>query len=124
MRVDKAVYAGYVIPPYYDSMIAKLIVRARTREQALIKMRHSLDQFIVQGVPTTIPFHQEIFRHPDFVAGNYDTSFIETKFRETENESKKKSMTLKRTGEGDPSEINGADTEDAEPVATAEPDAD
>jgi len=123
VRVDKAVYAGYVIPPYYDSMIAKLIVRARTREQALVKMRHSLDQFIVQGVPTTIPFHQEIFSHPDFVAGNYDTSFIETRFRKTKEPAKKKSMTLKRPGESDPSEIVEVNnTSEAEPVVTAESD--
>ncbi|MBD3257432.1 hypothetical protein GF377_03285, partial [candidate division GN15 bacterium] len=81
VRVDKAVYAGYTIPPFYDSMIAKLIVRARTREEAVIKMRHALSEFVVQGIPTTVSFHQEIFRHPDFVAGKYDTSFIETRFR-------------------------------------------
>ncbi|MEW5796737.1 MAG: acetyl-CoA carboxylase biotin carboxylase subunit [Candidatus Zixiibacteriota bacterium] len=104
VRVDKAVYAGYTIPPYYDSMMAKLIVRARTREQALAKMRVSLDQFIVQGVPTTIPFHREIFDHPDFIAGNYDTSFLETKFRGPGDDAKKKSVTVKRPGEGDTSE--------------------
>jgi acetyl-CoA carboxylase biotin carboxylase subunit len=120
VRVDKAVYAGYVIPPYYDSMIAKLIVRARTREQAIVKMRCSLDQFIVQGVPTTIPFHQEIFKHPDFVAGNYDTSFIETKFRETNDPSKKKSMTLKRSGESEISETNETETAEAEPVTATD----
>jgi acetyl-CoA carboxylase biotin carboxylase subunit len=75
------VYTGYRIPPYYDSMIAKLIVKARTREDAVIKMRHSLEEFVIEGVPTTIPFHKEIFRHPDFVAGKYDINFIETKFR-------------------------------------------
>lgn len=122
VRVDKAVYAGYVIPPYYDSMIAKLIVRARTREKALIKMRCSLDQFIVQGVPTTIPFHQEIFKHPDFLAGNYDTSFLETKFRQGNEDAKKKSMTLRRSGEGDSSESEEGKTTDAEPVAVAEKD--
>jgi acetyl-CoA carboxylase biotin carboxylase subunit len=116
IRVDKAVYAGYVIPPYYDSMIAKLVVRARTREQAVIKMRHSLNEFVVQGVPTTIPFHREIFSHPDFVAGRYDTSFIETKFRETA-DSKKKSMTLRRPGEDDSSEKSPAEKE---PVIAAE----
>ena len=106
VRVDKAVYAGYVIPPFYDSMIAKLIVRARTRDQALAKMRVSLDQFIVQGVPTTIPFHQAIFAHPDFIAGKFDTSFIETRFRQGQEDSKKKSMTLKRPGEDDSSEVS------------------
>jgi acetyl-CoA carboxylase biotin carboxylase subunit len=78
VRVDKAVYAGYSIPPYYDSMIAKLIVRARTREEAVIKMRHCLDEFVVEGVPTTIPFHRKILSNPDFVAGRYDTSFLES----------------------------------------------
>jgi acetyl-CoA carboxylase, biotin carboxylase subunit len=116
VRVDKAVYAGYTIPPYYDSMMAKLIVRARTRERAIIKMRHCLDEFIVQGVPTTIPFHQAIFSHPDFVAGNYDTSFIETKFRKSDDTAKKKSMTLKRPGEETPER----DSADAEVVLTSE----
>ncbi|UCD64279.1 MAG: acetyl-CoA carboxylase biotin carboxylase subunit [Candidatus Zixiibacteriota bacterium] len=83
VRVDRAVYTGYAIPPYYDSMIAKLIVRARTREQAVVKMRNALDEFIVEGIPTTIPFHQEIFRHPDFVAGEYDIGFIDAKFKQT-----------------------------------------
>ena len=105
VRVDKAVYAGYVIPPFYDSMIAKLIVRARTREQALAKMRVCLDEFIVQGVPTTVPFHREIFDHPDFIAGNYDTSFLETKFRQGQEDSKKKLMTLRRPGEDASSEV-------------------
>jgi len=108
VRVDKAVYAGYAIPPFYDSMIAKLVVRARTREQALAKMRHSLDLFIVQGVPTTISFHREIFDHPDFIAGNYDTSFLETQFRQGPEDAKKKSMTLKRSSEGDSSETASA----------------
>lgn len=88
VRVDRAVYTGYVIPPYYDSMIAKLIVKARTRDQAVVKMRHALNEFIVEGVPTTIEFHQEIFEHPDFVAGDYDIGFLETRFRKKFNESK------------------------------------
>ncbi len=81
VRVDRAVYTGYRIPPFYDSMIAKLIVKARTREDAVIKMRHCLEEFVIEGIPTTIPFHKEIFRHPDFVAGKYDINFLETKFR-------------------------------------------
>ena len=83
VRVDRAIYTGYLIPPYYDSMIAKLIVKARTRQDAVVRMRHGLDEFIVEGVTTTIPFHQEIFNHPDFVAGRYDISFLETAFRKT-----------------------------------------
>ncbi len=104
VRVDKAVYAGYTIPPYYDSMIAKLIVRARTRQQAIEKMKLSLDQFVVQGVPTTIPFHREIFDNKNFVAGKYDTSFIEVEFKGGGKDAKKKSMTLKRSGESEGTE--------------------
>jgi acetyl-CoA carboxylase, biotin carboxylase subunit len=103
VRVDRAVYTTYMIPPNYDSMIAKLIVRARTREEALIRMRHCLDEFIVEGVPTTIPFHQDIFRHPDFIAGNYDNTFLETKFDEIHNlrnkEKEQVQLTIKRSAE-------------------------
>lgn len=101
VRVDKAVYAGYFIPPYYDSMIAKLIVRARTRQEAIIKMRGCLDEFIVEGVPTTIAIHKEIFRDPAFITGDYSTSFLETTFKreKTASGSKKKLVTLKRPGE-------------------------
>ena len=86
VRVDRAVYTGYTIPPYYDSMIAKLIVKARTREEALVKTRIALEEFIVEGVPTTVPFHREIFQHPDFISGNYDIAFLETRFRKGEGE--------------------------------------
>jgi len=101
VRVDKAVYAGYFIPPYYDSMIAKLIVKGRTREEAIIRMRRCLDEFIVEGVPTTIPIHREILMNPDFVAGNYSTSFIEEtmQWKRSSAASRKKSVTLKRPGE-------------------------
>jgi acetyl-CoA carboxylase biotin carboxylase subunit len=101
VRVDKAVYAGYFIPPYYDSMIAKLIVKGRTREEAIIKMRGCLDEFIVEGVPTTIPIHREIFVNPDFVAGNYSTAFIEQtmQWKRSSAAAKKKSVTFKRPGE-------------------------
>ena len=77
IRVDTAVYAGYVIPPFYDSMIAKLIVRARTREEAITRMKFALEEFKIDGIPTTIDFHKKILSHPDFVSGNFDTSFIE-----------------------------------------------
>ncbi|MBN1212388.1 MAG: acetyl-CoA carboxylase biotin carboxylase subunit [candidate division Zixibacteria bacterium] len=103
VRIDKAVYAGYFIPPYYDSMIAKLIVRARTRKEAIIKMSHYLDEFVVEGIPTTIPFHKKIFSHPDFIAGNYNTSFLEVTLKKAEEtipaeeESSSKSLTLKQT---------------------------
>ena len=78
VRVDTHAYAGYVIPPHYDSMIAKLIVHARTRELAINKMLRALDEFILEGVKTTIPFHQQLLQHPDFRAGRFDTHFLET----------------------------------------------
>ncbi|MEW5923328.1 MAG: acetyl-CoA carboxylase biotin carboxylase subunit [Candidatus Zixiibacteriota bacterium] len=77
VRVDTAAYAKYVIPPYYDSMIAKLIVRAENRQKAIDKMRYALEEFIVEGVPTTIDYHKKILSHPDFAAGNFDTGFIQ-----------------------------------------------
>ena len=78
VRVDTAVYAGYTIPPYYDSMIAKLICRARTRDEVIAKMRRALDEFIVEGVKTTIPFHQQLMQNEDFCKGNFTTKFMET----------------------------------------------
>lgn len=101
VRVDRAVYTGYSIPPYYDSMIAKLIVRARTRDEAIVKMRNALDEFIIEGIATTIPFHQKLLKHPDFVAGTYDNTFLEKAFvdaPETEPTSAAR-ITLKRSGE-------------------------
>ncbi|MEW5994798.1 MAG: acetyl-CoA carboxylase biotin carboxylase subunit, partial [Candidatus Zixiibacteriota bacterium] len=82
VRVDRAIYTGYTISPYYDSLIAKLIVRARTRQDAVTRLRRSLDEFIVEGIPTTIPLHQRICMHPDFAAGTYDLAFLETNFKE------------------------------------------
>lgn len=76
VRVDTAVYAGYTIPPYYDSMIAKLICRARTREEVILKMQRALDEFIVEGIKTTIPFHKKLMRDERFQAGVFDTSFM------------------------------------------------
>ena len=78
VRVDTHVYAGYTIPPYYDSMIAKLIVRARTRDEAILKMERALDEFIVEGVKTTVPFHQRLMRNEDFKNGNFHTGFLTT----------------------------------------------
>lgn len=76
VRVDTHVYAGYSIPPYYDSMIAKLIVRAQTRAEAITKMERALDEFIVEGVKTTVPFHQKLMKNKDFRAGNFHTGFL------------------------------------------------
>ena len=77
IRVDTAAYAEYVIPPFYDSMIAKLIVRAGTRFEAIKKMRFALEEFIIEGVSTTIDYHKRIFKHPDFISGKFDTGFIQ-----------------------------------------------
>jgi acetyl-CoA carboxylase biotin carboxylase subunit len=77
VRVDTHVYAGYTIPPYYDSMIAKLICRARTREDCINKVRRALDEFVVEGVKTTIPFHQQLMYDENFIAGNFTTKFLE-----------------------------------------------
>jgi acetyl-CoA carboxylase biotin carboxylase subunit len=77
VRVDTHVYAGYTIPPFYDSMIAKLICRARTREDCINKVRRALDEFVVEGVKTTIPFHQQLMYDENFIAGNFTTKFLE-----------------------------------------------
>jgi len=78
VRVDTHVYAGYVIPPYYDSLIAKLICKAQTREECIRKMRRALDEFIVEGVKTTVPFHMQLMENEAFVSGKFDTSFMES----------------------------------------------
>ena len=77
VRVDTHIYAGYTVPPYYDSLLAKVIVHGNTRTEALARMRQALDSFIIEGVTTTIPFLGRVMRHPDFVAGNVDTKFLE-----------------------------------------------
>jgi acetyl-CoA carboxylase biotin carboxylase subunit len=77
VRMDTHVYAGYMIPSNYDSMIAKLIVTAQTREEAINKMKRALDEFVIEGIKTTIPFHRQLMDHPDYVAGNYTTKFME-----------------------------------------------
>jgi acetyl-CoA carboxylase, biotin carboxylase subunit len=78
VRVDTHVYAGYVIPPFYDSLMAKLIVHAPTREDAIKKMIVALDEFIIEGVETTIPFHKKVMQNERFRTGNIDTRFIDT----------------------------------------------
>jgi acetyl-CoA carboxylase biotin carboxylase subunit len=77
VRVDTHVYAGYTVPPYYDSLLAKVIVHGNTREEALARMGQALDGFIIEGVTTTIPFLARIIRHPEFIAGRVDTKFLE-----------------------------------------------
>lgn len=77
VRLDTHVYAGYKIPPFYDSMISKLIVVAQTREEAIKKMQRALDEYIIEGVKTTIPFHQRLMRHERFKSGDFTTKFLE-----------------------------------------------
>ena len=77
IRIDTHVYAGYMIPPNYDSMIAKLITTAQTREEAINKMKRALDEFVIEGVKTTIPFHRQLMENKDYVEGNYTTKFME-----------------------------------------------
>ncbi len=76
VRVDTHVYAGYTVPPYYDSMIAKLICRAQTREECITKMERALDEFIVEGIKTTVPFHIQLMKNKDFREGRFDTGFM------------------------------------------------
>ncbi|WP_373058037.1 acetyl-CoA carboxylase biotin carboxylase subunit [Zunongwangia sp. H14] len=77
VRIDTHVYSGYMIPPNYDSMIAKLITTAQTREEAINKMKRALDEFVIEGVKTTIPFHRQLMDEPAYVEGNYTTKFME-----------------------------------------------
>ena len=89
VRLDSHMYTGYTIPTYYDSLIAKLIVTADNRTDLLARCRRALNEFMVGGVKTTIPFHQKILSHPDFIAGNTDTGLIERMLSEKKNESEK-----------------------------------
>ncbi|AOL35132.1 acetyl-CoA carboxylase biotin carboxylase subunit [Geobacillus thermoleovorans] len=77
VRVDSAAYPGYTIPPYYDSMIAKLIVHAPTRAEAIARMRRALSEFIIEGIHTTIPFHIKLMEHENFQSGEFNTKFLE-----------------------------------------------
>jgi acetyl-CoA carboxylase biotin carboxylase subunit len=77
VRLDTHVYSGYVIPPNYDSMIAKLIVTAQNRDEAIQKMKRALDEFVIEGIKTTIPFHRQLMDDPNYIAGNYTTKFME-----------------------------------------------
>ena len=77
VRIDSHAYTGYVVPPYYDSMIAKLITIGATRESAIDRMRRALEEYYITGIKTTVPFHSAIMRNAEFRAGNYDTGFVE-----------------------------------------------
>jgi len=77
VRVDSAVYQGYAIPPYYDSLIGKLIVYGRTREECLMRLRRAVDEFVIDGIKTTLPLFQRLIKEPDILAGNYDIHWLE-----------------------------------------------
>jgi len=77
VRVDSAVYGGYSIPPYYDSLIGKLIVYGRTREECLMRLRRAIDEFVVDGIKTTLPLFQRLIKEPDILTGNYDIHWLE-----------------------------------------------
>lgn len=78
IRVDSHIYQGYVIPPHYDSMVAKLISFAQTRQEAIARMKRALDEFIIEGIHTTIPFHRKMMENPDFCTGTFDTKYLDT----------------------------------------------
>ena len=78
VRIDSHIYSGYTIPPYYDSMVAKVIVSAQTREECIVKMKRALEEFHIEGVKTTIPLHLQILNDDDFKAGNFTTAFMES----------------------------------------------
>ena len=77
IREDSGIYEGYTVPVHYDALIAKLIVWGKDRSEALLRMRRALDEYSIQGIQTTIPFHRKVIRHEDFIRGDYDTSFVE-----------------------------------------------
>ncbi len=77
VRVDTAIYNGYFVPPYYDSLVAKVIVHSRTRERAIGRMRRALEAMVVEGIKTTIPIHLKILDDPDFIAGRLSTRFMD-----------------------------------------------
>jgi len=78
IRVDSHVYAGYTIPPYYDSLIAKIIAVARTREEAINTMHRSLSEYVIEGIKTTIPFHLQLMKDERFRSGDFNTKFLES----------------------------------------------
>ena len=119
VRVDRAVYTSYTIPPNYDSMIAKLICKGRTRQQALTRMKIALSEFIIDGLPTTIPFHKQVMEHPDFASGNYNLDFVE-KMMTTQEKKPPTKLTLQRSSETDQGQTEEKITDkDVEPVAEA-----
>ena len=77
MRVDSGLYSGYAVPPYYDSMIAKLIVHGTNRNECLMRLRRALEEYVIDGISTSIPLHQGLIGAPDFINGDYDIHWLE-----------------------------------------------
>ena len=77
VRLDTHVYSGYIIPPHYDSMIAKLITTAQTREEAINKMKRALDEFVIEGITTTIPLHKKLLNHKKFIESDFNVSWLD-----------------------------------------------
>jgi acetyl-CoA carboxylase biotin carboxylase subunit len=77
VRVDSALYHGYVVPPFYDSLIAKLIIHGRTRNECLMRLRRALEEYVITGIETTIPLHQQLVQARDFIDGDYDIGWLE-----------------------------------------------
>ena len=75
--MDTHTYSEYKIPPFYDSLVAKLIAHGKDREEAISRLKRSLDEFVIEGVKTTIPFHRKLIDHEDFISGKFDTGFLE-----------------------------------------------
>ncbi len=90
VRIDSAIYSGYQIPPYYDSLIAKLIVYGKTREDCIQRLRRSLDEFVILGIETTIPLHKRLVNEPDIISGNYDIHWLENFLKAHKEEAEKK----------------------------------
>jgi len=86
VRVDTHIYNSYEVPPFYDSLIAKLIVVARNRAEAIRRLNRALDEFVVEGVKTTIPFHKFVINTPEFIEGNFDTHFLEKIYNKVKDE--------------------------------------
>ena len=80
VRVDSHLYAGYQVPPHYDSLIAKIITWGHDRPEALARMRRALAETLIQGIPTTIPFHRKVLADPEFLAGRFDTGYVGRRF--------------------------------------------
>ena len=77
MRVESALYQGYAVPPFYDSLVAKLVVYGASREECLMRLRRALEEYVIGGIETTIPLHQRLLADPDFRAGRYDIHWLE-----------------------------------------------